>query len=53
VRDERGRCVGEHMGLSFYTLGQRQGLGIGGVKASGAARGAGAEKRVPQPGRDD
>ena len=29
------------MGLSFYTLGQRQGLGIGGVKASGAARGAG------------
>jgi tRNA-specific 2-thiouridylase len=41
VRDERGRCVGEHMGLSFYTLGQRQGLGIGGVKASGAARGAG------------
>ena len=41
VLDERGRCVGEHMGLSFYTLGQRQGLGIGGVKASGAARGAG------------
>jgi tRNA-specific 2-thiouridylase len=41
VRDERGRCVGEHMGLSFYTLGQRQGLGIGGVKATGAVRGAG------------
>ena len=41
MRDERGRQVGEHMGLSFYTLGQRQGLGIGGVKASGAARGAG------------
>jgi len=41
VLDERGRCVGEHMGLSFYTLGQRQGLGIGGVKATGAARGAG------------
>ena len=41
VLDERGRCVGEHMGLSFYTLGQRQGLGIGVVKASGAARGAG------------
>ena len=29
------------MGLSFYTLGQRQGLGIGGVKDKGAARGAG------------
>jgi len=25
-----GTVVGEHMGLMFYTLGQRQGLGIGG-----------------------
>lgn len=25
-----GKMVGEHMGLSFYTIGQRQGLGIGG-----------------------
>jgi tRNA-specific 2-thiouridylase len=29
-----GRCVGRHMGLTFYTLGQRQGLGIGGQKNS-------------------
>ena len=29
--DEQGREVGQHVGLSFYTLGQRQGLGIGGV----------------------
>ncbi len=29
--DERGRELGRHMGLSFYTLGQRQGLGIGGI----------------------
>ncbi len=29
--DERGRQVGRHVGLSFYTLGQRQGLGIGGI----------------------
>ncbi|MDM0065782.1 tRNA 2-thiouridine(34) synthase MnmA [Variovorax sp. J31P207] len=41
VRDERGRQIGEHQGLSFYTLGQRQGLGIGGIKAKGARRGAG------------
>jgi len=41
VRDERGRQIGEHQGLSFYTLGQRQGLGIGGIKARGAQRGAG------------
>jgi len=41
IRDERGRQIGEHQGLSFYTLGQRQGLGIGGIKAKGAQRGAG------------
>ena len=41
IKDERGRTLGEHQGLSFYTLGQRQGLGIGGVKAKGAQRGAG------------
>jgi tRNA-specific 2-thiouridylase len=33
--------IGQHQGLSFYTLGQRQGLGIGGVKAKGAPRGGG------------
>ncbi|WP_374675484.1 tRNA 2-thiouridine(34) synthase MnmA [Ideonella sp.] len=41
IRDERGRPLGEHVGLSFYTLGQRQGLGIGGVKDRRAARGGG------------
>jgi len=33
--DERGREVGRHVGLSFYTLGQRQGLGIGGLRPRG------------------
>jgi len=28
-----GRVMGEHMGLMYYTLGQRSGLGIGGDKA--------------------
>ena len=41
IKDERGRTIGRHVGLSFYTLGQRQGLGIGGVKDKGAARGGG------------
>jgi tRNA-specific 2-thiouridylase len=41
IVDERGRTLGEHVGLSFYTLGQRQGLGIGGVKDKKAARGGG------------
>ncbi len=37
IKDDKGRTLGQHQGLSFYTLGQRQGLGIGGVKAKGAA----------------
>jgi tRNA-specific 2-thiouridylase len=41
IKDERGRVIGQHMGLSFYTLGQRQGLGIGGLKADRAAKGGG------------
>ncbi|MGN6702005.1 MAG: tRNA 2-thiouridine(34) synthase MnmA, partial [Burkholderiaceae bacterium] len=27
-----GDVVGEHVGLSFYTIGQRKGIGLGGVK---------------------
>lgn len=41
IKTPQGRTIGEHMGLSFYTLGQRQGLGIGGIKTPGAARGSG------------
>ena len=36
IKDPSGRTIGQHVGLSFYTLGQRQGLGIGGLKAKGA-----------------
>ena len=42
IQDDRGRTIGQHVGLSFYTLGQRQGLGIGGIKDKGAPRGGGA-----------
>jgi tRNA-specific 2-thiouridylase len=35
--DDQGRERGRHVGLSFYTLGQRQGLGIGGVAGHDAA----------------
>ncbi|PZP94164.1 MAG: tRNA 2-thiouridine(34) synthase MnmA [Variovorax paradoxus] len=41
IKDARGRVLGQHQGLSFYTLGQRQGLGIGGLKEKGAPRGGG------------
>ena len=30
MRTPDGRVVGEHIGLAYYTLGQRRGLGIGG-----------------------
>jgi tRNA-specific 2-thiouridylase len=39
IEDDRGRVIGEHVGLSFYTLGQRKGIGIGGLKDVGARRG--------------
>ena len=31
MKTPEGRTVGKHMGLAFYTLGQRKGLGIGGA----------------------
>jgi tRNA-uridine 2-sulfurtransferase len=38
MRTPEGRTVGEHVGLSFYTIGQRKGVGIGGLKnAAGGA----------------
>jgi tRNA-uridine 2-sulfurtransferase len=33
IRGTDGRVVGEHVGLAFYTLGQRKGIGIGGQKS--------------------
>ena len=41
IKDDRGRVIGEHVGLSFYTLGQRKGIGIGGLKPQSQARGGG------------
>jgi len=34
IIDEDGNELGEHKGLQYYTLGQRQGIGIGGKKGS-------------------
>jgi tRNA-specific 2-thiouridylase len=34
MRTPEGKTVGEHIGLSFYTIGQRKGVGIGGLKDS-------------------
>ena len=32
MRSPEGQLIGKHQGLMYYTLGQRQGLGVGGVK---------------------
>ncbi|MDR5876996.1 tRNA 2-thiouridine(34) synthase MnmA [Caballeronia sp. LZ032] len=32
MKTAEGKLVGEHIGLAFYTLGQRKGIGIGGAK---------------------
>jgi tRNA-specific 2-thiouridylase len=31
IVDENGKALGEHIGLAFYTIGQRKGIGIGGA----------------------
>jgi tRNA-specific 2-thiouridylase len=41
IKNEQGVEIGQHQGLSFYTLGQRQGLGIGGVRGQGLQKGSG------------
>ena len=34
IRNEAGNVIGEHVGLAFYTLGQRKGIGIGGQRGA-------------------
>jgi tRNA-uridine 2-sulfurtransferase len=31
IKTPEGKTVGEHVGLAFYTIGQRKGIGIGGL----------------------
>ena len=42
-----GASLGEHRGLMFYTLGQRQGLGIGGVRGAGDVPWYVVDKDIP------
>ncbi len=48
IKNEYGKTLGEHMGLMFYTLGQRQGLGIGGSKTSNGEPWFVAEKDIKE-----
>lgn len=43
---EQGKIIGEHSGLMYYTIGQRQGIGIGGQKAGSGAAWYVAEKNL-------
>jgi tRNA-specific 2-thiouridylase len=37
MQDENGRTIGEHIGLMFYTIGQRKGIGLGGRREDRAS----------------
>ncbi|MEM7764230.1 MAG: tRNA 2-thiouridine(34) synthase MnmA [Pseudomonadota bacterium] len=47
ILDTDGQLVGTHSGLMYYTLGQRQGLGIGGQKHAADAPWFVARKDLP------
>lgn len=46
IINENGQTMGEHNGLMFHTIGQRQGLGIGGVAKASQAPWYVAEKNI-------
>jgi tRNA-uridine 2-sulfurtransferase len=46
ILDARGTRLGEHHGLAYYTIGQRQGLGIGGLREAREAPWYVVEKRL-------
>ena len=52
--DENGTALGEHIGLAFYTIGQRKGIGIGGAGEAWyvAEKRIGANELVVVQGRD-
>ena len=31
IKDSSGKTIGQHIGLAFYTIGQRKGIGLGGT----------------------
>jgi tRNA-uridine 2-sulfurtransferase len=59
IEDPEGHVLGHHHGLAYYTLGQRQGLGIGGTRGGGeapwfvAAKDAARNALVVVQGHDD
>jgi tRNA-specific 2-thiouridylase len=54
IVDDKGRTIGEHIGLAFYTIGQRKGIGIGGAGEPWyvAAKDLAANKLIAVQGHD-
>lgn len=48
IIDDKGTVMGTHQGLMYHTIGQRQGLGIGGVRGAGEEPWYVAEKDLEQ-----
>jgi tRNA-specific 2-thiouridylase len=46
IVDEKNNRLGEHIGLAFYTIGQRKGIGIGGKSGSAGEAWYVADKRL-------
>ena len=44
--DQHGNTIGEHIGLMFYTIGQRKGIGVGGKKTGSGEPWFVAQKNV-------
>jgi len=47
IKTSTGKTIGEHLGLMYYTLGQRQGLGVGGRQDAGDQPWYVAAKQLP------
>ncbi|MBV9190861.1 MAG: tRNA 2-thiouridine(34) synthase MnmA [Betaproteobacteria bacterium] len=54
IVNDKGRVIGEHIGLAFYTIGQRKGIGIGGAGEPWyvAGKDLGANKLIVVQGHD-
>ena len=46
IVDTEGNIVGQHQGITFFTIGQRQGLGIGGISTAAAEPWYVVDKRI-------
>ena len=48
IETDQGEVIGQHEGLMYYTLGQRQGIGIGGLKSKMEAPWYVLQKDIPR-----